>query len=52
MDALGGLAGGVAHAANRDTAMLAKLACETFLSMDMTSNDTRCMAVAAVDDGR
>lgn len=52
MDALGGLAGGVAHAASRDTAMVAKLACETFLSMDMTSSDTRRMAVAAVDYGR
>ena len=48
----GGLAGGVAHAASMDTAMVAKLACETFLSMDMTSNDTRCMVVAAGEDGR
>jgi hypothetical protein len=35
-----------------DTAMVAKLACETFLSMDMTSNDTPRMAVATADDGR
>ncbi|MCX4176050.1 MULTISPECIES: hypothetical protein [Paraburkholderia] len=52
MDALGGLAGGIAHAASMDTAMVAKLACETFLSMDITSNETRRMAVAAANDGR
>ncbi|SFU18555.1 hypothetical protein SAMN05192563_1013175 [Paraburkholderia aspalathi] len=49
MDVLGGFAGGVAHAASRDTAMVAKPACETFLSMDIPLNETRRMAVAVVE---
>lgn len=52
MDALGGLAGGVAHAASRDTAMVAKLGCETFLSMDIPLSETRCMAVAVAEYDR
>ncbi len=51
MDAFDGLAGGMAHAASMDTAMVAKLACETFLSMDITSSDARRVAVAAVEHG-
>lgn len=48
MDAPGGLAGGIAHAVSMVAAIVAKLACEIFLSMDITSGETRRMAVAVV----
>ncbi|MFL9918198.1 hypothetical protein PQR75_22950 [Paraburkholderia fungorum] len=46
MDTFGGLAGGVAHAASIDAVMIAKLACEIFLSMDITLSEAPRMAVA------
>ncbi|GGC62492.1 hypothetical protein GCM10011400_57880 [Paraburkholderia caffeinilytica] len=38
MDAFEGLADGMAHATSMDAATVAKPACETFLSMDITSS--------------
>lgn len=49
MDVPGGLAGGIAHAVSMAAAIVAKLACEIFLSMDITSSETRRMAVAVVE---
>lgn len=49
MDAPGGLAGGIAHAVSMAAAIVAKLACEIFLSMDITSSEARRMALAAVE---